>query len=159
MEKVNFEYSTKSIPVPDNDAFLRTLIGKIEKITHRMRWKANFFLKPETKPAPKETYGFKSTSPAPFVPLLKPFENGLADLLKNVKFGRKPNHFQQKLKQDEKKIKSEQRPYIKADKSNNFYKMECNQYNELLEKEIQELKKDNNNSAKSVTSVVNIKGC
>ena len=102
-----------------------------------MRWKAQFFLKPETKPTPKETYGFKSITPAPTVPLLKPFEDGLTDLVKNVKFGRKPNHFQQQLKKEEKKIKSDPLLLIKADKSNNYYKMESEKYNELLEKEIQ----------------------
>ena len=47
------------------------------------------------------------------------------------------NHFQQKLKQDERNIRSESRPHIKADKSTNYYKLDGEKYNELLEREIQ----------------------
>ena len=66
-----------------------------------MRWKAYFFLNPSKKPKPKNNYNFKSTEPAPHVPELKHFEAKFADLIKNIKFGRRPNHFQQQLKKDE----------------------------------------------------------
>ena len=67
---------------------------------------------------------------------MEEFENLFAKLIKNVKFGRKSNHFQDILKQDEKKIKAEERVIIKADKSTNYYKMEAEEYKELVEKEI-----------------------
>ena len=94
-------------------------------------------MKATNKPQTKETFGFKSTAPAPFVMEIKEFENKLVDLVRNIKFGRKPNLFQQKLKQDEKKIKNENRAHIKAYKSTNFYKMDPQKYNELLEREVQ----------------------
>ena len=62
MEKVNFDSSTNSIPVLDNDAFLKSLIGRVGKAVHNMRCNATFFFKPETQPIPKETFGFQSTS-------------------------------------------------------------------------------------------------
>ena len=37
--------------VPNNDAFRQSLISRIGKLVSNMRWKATFFLKPETKPA------------------------------------------------------------------------------------------------------------
>ena len=43
--------------------------------------------------------------------------------MKNIKFGRKPTNFQNELKKDEKIIKSDERAFIKADKSTNYYKM------------------------------------
>ena len=83
MEKVNFDYSTKSSPVPNSYATQQSLISKMGKTVHNMRWKATFFLKPHKKPTPKEYFGFKSMEPAPPVPLLKPFEDGFAELIKN----------------------------------------------------------------------------
>ena len=151
MEKVTLQYSAKNIPVPSNNTYLQILIGKTEKFLHNLSWRALFYLRPETKPTPKQTYGFKSIAPAPAVPELRDFEEGLIDLVRNVQFGRKPNHFQQKLKQDERKIKSESRPHIKADKSTNYYKVDAEKYNELLEREIhKEYKKVTPIEAKNV---------
>ena len=103
MEKVELGYSAKCIPVPSNNVYLQIMISKAERFIHNFRWKALFFLKPAAKPKSKQTFGFKSTAPAPGVPELKQFENELADLIENIQFGRKPNPFQQKLKADERK--------------------------------------------------------
>ena len=74
-------------------------------------------------------------------------------MIKNIQFGRLPNHFLQQLKKDEKEIKSETKVYIKADKSNNFYKMEGENYKKLVEKEVQkEYRKANENEIKQVVS-------
>ena len=67
---------------------------------------------------------------------LKDFENKFVSLISNITFDRKQNHFQAKLKEDVRTIKQETRPLIKADKSNNFYKMESEDYKKLVEKEI-----------------------
>ena len=136
MEKVDLGYSAKNIPVPSNNVYLQIVISKAERFIHNFRWRALFFLKPAAKPKSKQTFGFKSTAPAPGVPQLKQFENELADLIENIKFGRKPNPFQQKLKADERNIKTETRAHIKADKSTNYYKIEAETYNRLLEAEI-----------------------
>ena len=127
MEQVNLGYSTKNIPVPSKNTYLQILISSMEKLNHRMRWKAFFELNPETKSKSKETFGFKSTAPAPYVPELKEFQDKMINLAKNITFGNKPNHFQQKLRADEQRIKNESKAHIKADKSTNFYPMEGRQ--------------------------------
>ena len=125
----------------------------MEKLNHRMRWKAFFELNPETKSKSKETFGFKSTAPAPYVPELKEFQDKMINLAKNITFGNKPNHFQQKLRADEQRIKNESKAHIKADKSTNFYQMEGRQYNEMLEKEInKEYKKAQQQTVTSITN-------
>ena len=43
METVNFNYSLKNIPIPNNKSCLKTMIDKVEKFIRRMRWKAHFF--------------------------------------------------------------------------------------------------------------------
>ena len=47
MEKVNFNYSLKNIPIPSNNLYLKTLIDKVSSLIRRMRWKAYFFDNPE----------------------------------------------------------------------------------------------------------------
>ena len=104
MEPKSLQYSTKNIPVPSRKLYYETLITKVKKFVHRGRWKAYFTLNPNKKPKQKQNYGFKSTAAAPFVTQMKFFEDKLADLVKNVKFNRKPNKFQQTLKKDAQKI-------------------------------------------------------
>ena len=100
MEQVNFGYSAKNIPVPHDDMYLQILTTKWRKFTQNARKKAYHFLKKNATKSKKETFGFKSTDPASEIPLLKPFEEAFTEVIKNVKFGRKLNHFQRQLKQD-----------------------------------------------------------
>ena len=51
-----------------------------------MRWKAFFFLRPETIGANKNTYGFNSLSSPPNVPELRFFEDKLIDMIQNLEF-------------------------------------------------------------------------
>ena len=151
MEKDSLAYSTKNIPVPSRNMYHQMMIAKAKKFVHNARWKAFFYLKPNSKPNSKQTFGFKSTAPAPFVPELKEFESQITNLVQNIQFGRNPNHFQKTLRTDEKRIKSETRAFVKADKSNNYYKMEGNDYKKLMENEIQkEYKKVNQKEIKTV---------
>ena len=114
MEKVNFNYSTKNIPVPSRNLYRQMVIAKSQKFIHNARWKAHFFLNPQDNPSTKNNFGFKSTNPAPIITQLKFFEEQLVKLVKNIKFGRKPNNFQNELKKDEKIIKSDKKAFIKA---------------------------------------------
>ena len=136
MEQVNFGYSTKNIPVPKDDTYLQLLTAKWRKFAHNARKEAFHFLKKTASTSKKETYGFKSTNPASSVALLKPFEDAFTEVVMNVKFGRKPNVFQQHIKQDVMRINSENRPHIKGDKSSFYYIIEAEQYNKLVDKEI-----------------------
>ena len=137
MEQVNFGYSAKNIPVPHDDMYLQILTTKWRKFTQNARKKAYHFLKKNATKSKKETFGFKSTDPASEIPLLKPFEEAFTEVIKNVKFGRKLNHFQKQLKQDVRKINSESRPHVKGDKSSFYYLMEADKLNNLMKREIE----------------------
>ena len=118
---------------------------------HNLKWKSFFYLKPNSRSVTKETFGFKSTAPAPQVPELKNFENGLIDMVKNITFEHRPNTFQQKLNKDVKEIRKEPRVFVPGDKSTNFHKMLPEKYNELLEKSVQmEYKKASPQAAKEI---------
>ena len=53
-----------------------------------------------------EWYGPQSLSSPRLVKELNPFENELISLVKNIKFRKVRNHFQDQLKQDLKRIKA-----------------------------------------------------
>ena len=135
MDQVNFNYSMKNIPIPSKQDFLTQLISRPEKIVKNLKWKVHFFFNPSEPRHKKETFGFNSTFLAPFVPELKDFENGMYELVRDVKFEAHYNQFQTKLNEDSEKVKSEPM-YIAADKTTNYYKLEKDKYDELLQKEI-----------------------
>ena len=82
---------------------------------------------------------------------MKGFEDGIIDLIKNVEFEFKTNQFQENLKKDQERIKTEPQVLVSADKTTNFYKLDPREYNELLEKNIQkDYKKEKNESVKKI---------
>ena len=56
MEKINFNYSLKNIPVPSKSSYKLKLIDKIENVIECMRWKAHFFLNGDPTEIKKETW-------------------------------------------------------------------------------------------------------
>ena len=132
MEKFNIGYSTKNIPLPSRNDYLQRLIEKTEQFLRRLRWKAHFFLSPDSTPSSKETYGFKSTKNPPPIEELKDFEDDMFKMISSVKF----NSFLNKLKEDTELIRNEPKLLIAADKTTNFYKLDPATYNDLLEKNI-----------------------
>ena len=98
MEKTSLPYSTKNIPVPSKNIYIQTLIGKGAKTFNTLRWKANFYLHPETRPKSKKKFNFKSTNPAPPINQLKEFEDKFMRLVRDIKFGKQSNHFPEKLR-------------------------------------------------------------
>ena len=72
----------------------------------------------------------------------------MALLIENIKFKSTKSNLQCKLKKDLKKIKSDNHLFIPADKTNNYYKLKKEQYEELITKCIQkEYKKKSNEEA------------
>jgi len=124
MEKTNLHYSTKNIPIASNREYTMKLIEKIEAVIRRMRWKAIFF-EPDDKQEDKkiETYGLKTTSTPQQVPELIDFEKELISIVRKLKFKKKTNHFQSKLKEDIEKINGSDKVYVNADKTMNIYKL------------------------------------
>ena len=97
MEQVKFDYSMKNIPIPSKQEFMTQMIHSVEYFVKNIRWRAFFFLNPPQSNHTKETFSFRLTSPAPFVPELRDFELKLYDLTKNIRFRNYSNSFQTKL--------------------------------------------------------------
>lgn len=135
MERVSFNYSTKNIPVASRKQYIRQLIDKTEQFLCRMRWKAYHFLNPNQQ-SEKENFGFKTRHNPPVIEELKEFEDGMTKIIQKVTFKNIECQFQKDLNADIQSIKSDNRLFVKADKSKNFYKLEATQYNKLLHENI-----------------------
>jgi len=80
----------------------------------------------------KENFGFKTRNNPPVIEELKEFEDGMTKIIQKVKFKNIECQFKKDLNEDIKSIKSDNRLFVKADKSTNFYKLETTKYNQLL---------------------------
>ena len=134
MEKLQFDYSYKNVPVPHDDEYKMQLMEKIELVIKRMRWKAHFFEENDEneETAQPETYEIKSLNCPPPIKGLTNFENDLFNIVKSIKFRKSRNQFQTKLKNDIKTIKTTTTTLTFADKTLNLYKLTKDEYNKLL---------------------------
>ena len=141
MEKVNFGYSLKNIPTPDEKSYKLQLVEKIEDLIKKMRWRALFFLgkcnnndnnREEDNHNMGARYGLKSPKCPPQVKELAAFENDLIRLIKVIKFQKVNNAFQKKIADDLKKIRSSKKTLTPADKTTNMYRLEKHEYEHLL---------------------------
>ena len=145
MEQVNFGYSFKDIPLPDDKTYLQILIESWEKSDKQMRWRIFKVLHPEAfRNNGKNNFGFRSSAkapkPKPDCPSYKPFmefTKGMLDLIQNVKFNKKSNAHLERLKADIAKISKEERVLMFADKTSNLYLVQPEKYRELLHKSVQ----------------------
>lgn len=150
----DFEYSTKNIPLASKNTFFQRLIEKTESLIQRMRWKAFFFLNPDTGGTTKETYGFKSKRSPPHVKELKEFEDCMLDMIQKIEFktSQHPNSLQRKLRQDLKEIREEKHIFVKADKTSNHYKTDPKDYMTLVDKNVTKSYKKANHSVPTATT-------
>ena len=92
MEKVNFNYSLKNIPIPSNQQYLKCLLKKVNSFVRRLRWKAFFFdNQNEHEPNSNNRFGFESVKNPPLCKDLSNFENNLYNLARSVRFRRVSN--------------------------------------------------------------------
>ena len=131
MEKINFNYSLKNIPVPSKSSYKLKLIDKIESVIKRMRWKAHFFINGDSTETKKETYGFKSKQYPSQIKELDMFEKDLFELIKSVKFRNSNDEFHNEMKDDINKIKPSSNVFIPADKTTNTYELTPKEYKKL----------------------------
>ena len=131
MEKFMVHQSLKDIPVPGKRNYLLLLTSKMKNLISRMRWKT-FFNNQETTPTEEEKFGFKSQKNPPPNKLLEPFEEELLGMVNNIQFRTKKSNYQNQLTKLVKEIQNSDKVFVKADKTNNFYKMSCKDYNKLL---------------------------
>lgn len=136
MERINLGYSTKNVPMPKEKEYLQRLIEKSEKFIRALRWRTFFYLNPNNKPATKNTFGFTSTKAPPFIAELKDFEDGIHNLIRTIEFKPIKNQFQNQLSDDIRKIKRGDQLTVPADKTTNFYKVNPDKYNKLLQDNI-----------------------
>ena len=121
-------------------------IFRSEKLVRRMRWEANFELNPTEKGSRKDTFGIPSQRKAPSIPELKEFEKGLTNLVSNIQYkeSAKSTDFQRKIHKEIQEIRGDQRLFVPADKSSNFYKMSPVVYGALIDKAVhKDFKKSN----------------
>ena len=132
MEKTNFGYSLKNIPIPKKEHYMKSLIDKTYKFLRRMRWKAYFFENPSGEKK-RENFGFNSEKSPPPVKDLLAFEADMYKLIKNIQYKQHySNSLQQKMNKDIKDMRSSGCFYVEADKTTNIYKLSPGQYNKLL---------------------------
>ena len=141
MEQVNFGYSMKNISVPGKQEYLLRLTHSVSKFVNDLRWRTTIHLSKKnnakiTETAKKETFGFKSLTPAPPVDQLKDMEEKLIDLVGNIETKHVKNEFQDKLKQDSDKIRNDKKLFIAADKTTNYYKLDKETHKTLLDKHV-----------------------
>ena len=136
MDKVNLGYSTKNIPIPSERNYMQEMIASAEKFIRNLRWRTHFFLNPKSKSNKKETYGFPSSKTPPHVPELKELEDGMLNIIQNIKFRKHINKFQSTLNKDIKMIKKSDKLLVAADKTTNFYRVDAKQYDKLLKSNI-----------------------
>ena len=84
MEKVNFKYSIKNIPIPSKRAYLLQLMEKIKMFITGMRWKVIYF-NSKSNDSSSERYGLRTLKFLKQVKELVPFKNDLIDMLKVIK--------------------------------------------------------------------------
>ena len=96
MERVSFAYSTKNIPTAPKTTYLKKFIEKSELFMKRMRWKALFFLNPNTTESKQDHYGLSTKKSPPAINELKEFEECMVNLIQNIEFENKPSAFQRR---------------------------------------------------------------
>ena len=145
MEKVNFNYSLKNIPLPTKDTYWKNLIHKLERFIKKIRWKAFFFEnKNEFANEITTNFGFKSVTTPSKNDQFNQFESDLYDMVQNFEFKKVTSNFQARLSDDARNIKKNPKFLISADKTNNFYELTTDEYNKLLTENISKTYKKSN---------------
>ena len=94
MEKTNYGYSLKNIPVPSKRSYNLKLIEKIESVIKQMRWKTYFFLNGgKCQSDNKNTFEVRSRYHRPQSLELEKFEKDLFSIINSIKFSKYKNDF------------------------------------------------------------------
>ena len=135
MDRFNFSYSMKAIPMPSKSEYQRTLVGKVESCTRRMRWKLWHTRNPG-RTAKKETFGFSTPETPPAMEEMRQFETEFFEIVNKIEYRPYSNSFQQKLKTDLERIKKTDRIIVSADKTSNKYLLNCDEYRKLMQEKV-----------------------
>ena len=76
MDRQNFDYSMKNVPIPSEKQFELEFLNSIHIFSKKSKWRALKHLHPEFFQNKKETFSLKSTKKPPDIKELKPFHDG-----------------------------------------------------------------------------------
>ena len=153
MDQVRFNFSLKNIPIPCQKDYLLELISSVGTFVSNLRYRSWHFLNPSENRNQKETFGFKTTEPAPSIAELKEFEDDLYELVKNVKFRPiKQTTLQSTLKQNMVEMSQNNDIYVAADKTENYYRISKIDHDRLVSKNV---RKDYKKGAADAVNKVN----
>ena len=108
------------------------LTAKTELLLGRMRWKLFWSTQDQVKKNDFQSYGFKTPHYPPFMLELKPFEEDMVEMIRNVEMRNTNNPLQNQMQEDIKKIKSMPDVIVEADKTANLYLIKPEAYNKHL---------------------------
>ena len=125
------------------NTFTLLLTDKIVDFIKRLSLKTYFFLKflDLSTYEDKEVFNLKTQKIPPSNKLLDLFENDLFKLIREIKFRKQFNCFQTKINKDIDDIKNSNKIWVRADKTNNFYKIEPSNYNKIIKNKITAINK------------------
>ena len=149
MNKFNFPYSLKNIPIPPRHLYEKEVIHKLNNGYNRLNWDFYFKCKERNDSTNESTsFGFK-TNKVPYYTnyhKLEPFKKDLVKLVANIKYRPHANDFQKKLKEDCNRIKQSKEVIVNADKTSNMYGIPVETYKTHLRNNItKDYKKSSNN--------------
>ena len=130
MYQFHLKFSPECIPLPTKDTFLKQLIFQSEKLIIRLRWKAYYFENPDVKVDEKETFGFSTNNCPPLVKGLQPFEFYL--IISNMEFKKIYNQTLNEIGI----TANTSLDIVPSDNSSNFYKLNIDDYSNLIKKSI-----------------------
>ena len=131
---LHIDYSLKNIPVISEFYYKKLLTSKIELLLTRMRWKLWHFQNKRAKKRLRETFGFKTPNSPPAMKELRPFEDDVIELIRNVEFRKSTNPLQEKMKKDIVKINETPCVIVQADKTDDYNKYLVNNITEEYKK-------------------------
>ena len=156
MERINFSYSLKNIPIPSQKSYQLQLIDRIVCVINRMHCKAHFFQNDANNTSNrmvKETYGFKSKHHPDHCKELETFEKDLYNIASSLKYRKSADDFQEQMNEDISSINSSPHVLLFVDKTNNIYKTPPEQYEKLLKKNVTKIYKK---STKRLEKLINL---
>ena len=135
---MTLNYSSKNIAISNQKEYKLKLIEQIRKFCRRVRLKVHFSTENDDTyiSSTTQNYGFKSRWLPKLNNDLKKFEEEMFELVKIIKFRKIKDKFQEQLRNDLKEINKSKHVIVKADKTNNYYKVEKSEYTKLLMKNI-----------------------
>ena len=115
MDHHDFGYSMKNVPLPSEKEYKLELLNSIHSFDNRMKWRAHHFLNPTVAKSTKETYGLNTSNSPPPIKELKALQDGLCEIARNIQFRDLKDPFQNKLRNDLRDIRNEEKIMIKLE--------------------------------------------